>query len=423
MDKGFMIGAATAAHQVEGNNIHSDYWVMEHLKYSDFVEPSGDACDHYNRYEEDIRLLADAGCNAYRFGIEWARIEPKEGCFDEKEIEHYRKVLRFCYEMGITPIVTLQHFSSPAWLISKGGWGKRYVVSAFARYAKKIAEELGDLTPYVATINEANMGLQLQKVIDDMMKAGKKKEGGVQVGQNTGLDLKAIVFGMFEKGRAFKCSPFGVNTFLMPRNEKKEMIVMDAHRAAVKAIKAVNPEIKVGLTLSLFDYQAAPGGEEATARLWHEDFGWYLPYIKEDDFLGVQNYSRKIVDADGAREPDSGAPVTQMGYEDYPAAIGNVLRKVARDFPGELVVTENGIGTNDDARRCEFIKEAFSGVMAAREAGVHVTGYLHWSLLDNFEWQAGYAKTFGLIAVDRKTQIRYPKQSLSVLGALNRKEC
>lgn len=198
---------------------------------------------------------------------------------------------------------------------------------------------------------------------------------------------------------------------------------MDAHRAAVKAIKAVNPEIKVGLTLSLFDYQAAPGGEEATARLWHEDFGWYLPYIKEDDFLGVQNYSRKIVDADGAREPEVGAPVTQMGYEDYPAAIGNVLRKVARDFPGELVVTENGIGTNDDARRCEFIKEAFSGVMAAREAGVHVTGYLHWSLLDNFEWQAGYAKTFGLIAVDRKTQIRYPKQSLSVLGALNRKEC
>ena len=418
----FLIGAATAAHQVEGNNTHSDYWVMEHLKHSDFVEPSNDAVDHYNRYEEDIKLLADAGCNSYRFSIEWARIEPQESRFCKKEIEHYRKVLQYCYANGITPIVTLQHFSSPAWLISKGGWGKSYVVEAFARYAKKIAEELGDLTPYVATINEANMGLQLGKIAADMMKAGKKKEGGVQVGQNTGLDMKAIILGMFEKGRAFKCSPFGVNTFLMPRDEKKEANVMAAHRAAVKAIKEVNPKIKVGLTLSLFDYQAAPGGEEVTAKLWHEDFGWYLPHIKDDDFLGVQNYSRKIVDENGAREPAPGASVTQMGYEDYPAAIGNVLRKVAKEFPGELVVTENGIGTDNDARRCEFIKEAFAGVMAAKNDGVNVTGYLHWSLLDNFEWQAGYSKTFGLIAVDRSTQIRHPKGSLAVLGALNRKE-
>ncbi len=423
MEKGFMIGAATAAHQVEGNNIHSDFWVMENLKHSDFVEPSGMAVDHYNRYEEDIKLLADAGCNAYRFSIEWARIEPKEGKFCKKEIEHYRKVLQFCHDHGITPVVTLQHFSSPAWLISKGGWGKPYVADAFARYAKKIAEELGDLTPYVATINEANMGLQLGKIAADMMKAGKKKEGGVQVGQNTGLDMKAIILGMFEKGKAFKCSPFGVNTFLMPRDEKKEAFVMAAHCVAVRAIKAVRPEIKVGLTLSLFDYQAVPGGEKETAKLWHEDFGWYLPYIKDNDFLGVQNYSRKIVDENGAREPAEYALVTQMGYEDYPAAIGNVLRKVAKGFPGELVVTENGIGTDNDERRCEFIKEAFAGVMAAKEDGVPVTGYLHWSLLDNFEWQAGFSKTFGLVAVDRKTQIRFPKESLAVLGALNRKEC
>lgn len=422
MERKFLIGAATAAHQVEGNNTHSDFWVMEHLKHSDFVEPSGMAVDHYNRYTEDIKLLAEAGCNAYRFSIEWARIEPWEGCFDQKEIEHYRQVLLCCYENGITPIVTLQHFSSPAWLISKGGWGKSYVVNAFARYAKKVAAELGELIPYVCTINEANMGLQLHKISADMMKASKRKEGGVQVGQNMGLDIKAIILGMFEKGKAFKCSPFGVNTFLMPRDEKKEAFVMNAHRAAVKAIKAVNPDIKVGLTLSLFDYQPVLGGEAEAAKLWYEDFGWYLPHIKDNDFLGVQNYSRKIVDENGAREPASGVPVTQMGYEDYPAAIGNVLRKVAKEFPGELVVTENGIGTDNDARRCEFILEAFAGVMAAKNEGVNVTGYIHWSLLDNFEWQAGFSKTFGLISVDRKTQIRFPKESLRVLGALNRKD-
>lgn len=128
------------------------------------------------------------------------------------------------------------------------------------------------------------------------------------------------------------------------------------------------------------------------------------------------------MDANGSRKPAAGAPVTQMGYEDYPRSIGNVVRKVAKEFPGELIVTENGIGTDNDARRCEFIKEAYSGVMAAKEDGVPVKGYLYWSLLDNFEWQAGYSKTFGLIAVDRKTQTRHPKQSLKVLGALRGKE-
>lgn len=414
----FMIGASTAAHQVEGNNIHSDFWVMENLKHSDFAEPSGMAVDHYNRYEEDITLLAQAGCNAYRFSIEWARIEPKEGKFCQKAMEHYRRVLLFCHEKGITPIVTLHHFSTPAWIISKGGWCKEYVVGAFARYAGKIARELGDLIPYICTINEANMGFQLHKVIQDMMKAGKREEGGVQVGTNTDLNLKKIILGMFEQGWAFQCSPFAVNTFLKPRSEKQEQIVMRAHMEAGKAIKSVRPQQKVGLTLSLFDYQPIDGGEEAAAKLWQEDFGMYLPAIRDDDFLGVQNYSRKIVDAAGAREPAPGAPLTQMGYEDYPQAIGHVLRKVAKEFPGELVVTENGIGTDNDPRRCEFIKEAFAGVMAAKADGVPVTGYLHWSLLDNFEWQAGYCKTFGLIAVDRNTQTRCPKESLSVLGKL-----
>lgn len=419
--KKFLVGAATAAHQVEGNNIHSDYWVMENIRHSDFVEPSGESVDHYHRYEEDIRLLAGAGGNAYRFSIEWARIEPEEGRFDEEEIQHYRHVLHCCQENGITPIVTLHHFSSPAWLIRRGGWCKKTTIAFFARYARKIAEELGEYLPYICTINEANMGFQLHKVIADMMNAGKKKEGGVQVGQNTGLDMKTILLGMLEQGKAFGCSPFSINTFLKPRSQKQEIIVMEAHREAVKAIKELRPECKVGLTLSLFDYQSVSSGEKMTEQLWQEDFGFYLPWIKSDDFLGVQNYSRKLVDAKGAREPAPGVAVTQMGYEDYPQSIGNVLRQVAKDFPGELIVTENGISTDDDDRRCAFLQEAFAAVQRAKAEGVKVTGYLCWSLLDNFEWQAGYCKTFGLIAVDRKTQTRYPKKSLEVLGSLAEK--
>ena len=112
--KEFLLGAATAAHQVEGNNIHSDYWVQENLPHSQFVEPSGLAVDHYNRYAEDIQLMKKAGLNAYRFSIEWARIEPEEGHFDEKEVQHYLDVIHCCKENGLEPVVTLMHFTSPA---------------------------------------------------------------------------------------------------------------------------------------------------------------------------------------------------------------------------------------------------------------------------------------------------------------------
>lgn len=118
--KEFLLGASTAAHQVEGNNRYSDLWAQEQMEHSSFAEPSNDAVDHYHRYEEDIALLAGAGLNAYRFSIEWARVEPQEGCFDESELEHYRKVIRCCREHGVEPVVTLHHFSSPKWLIERG---------------------------------------------------------------------------------------------------------------------------------------------------------------------------------------------------------------------------------------------------------------------------------------------------------------
>lgn len=415
MSSKFLVGAATSAHQVEGNNIHSDNWVMENLEHSTFAERSGDAVDHYNKYEDDIEMLASAGCNAYRFSIEWARIEPEEGIYDEKELSHYRNVLDCCERNHITPIVTLHHFSSPEWLIGKGGWGAPYVEDAFARYAGYVVSKIDRKLPYVCTINEANMGFQLQKVIEDMMKS-MQREGNVQVGVN--MDMSAVMVGLEEQANAFGCDKEHINTFLAARSQEQELFVMRAHRKAYQAIKKVSLDTKVGLTLSLFDYQSAEDGMEEAARLWQEDFGFYLPYFKEDDFLGVQNYSRKIVTSAGAAEPAQDAPLTQMGYEDYPASIGHVLRKVAKEFHGELMVTENGISTRDDKRRCEFIREAYAGVESCVKDGLPVIGYCYWSLLDNFKWQAGFGKTFGLIAVDRSTQKRTAKESLQVLGAL-----
>lgn len=180
--KGFLVGAATAAHQVEGNNTNSDCWAQEQMKYSSYVEPSLDAVDHYNRFEEDIRLLADAGLNAYRFSIEWARIEPQEGVFDDSEIEHYRSVIECCKNYGVEPVVTLHHFSSPVWMIKKGGWEAQTAPEDFAKYVRYVIMRLGKELKYICTINEANMGIQVaaiaKRYMRQAMDMAKKAAGG-----------------------------------------------------------------------------------------------------------------------------------------------------------------------------------------------------------------------------------------------------
>ena len=423
--KGFLLGAATAAHQVEGNNTHSDCWAMEHMTHTSYVEPSLDAVDHYRRYDEDIQLLAEAGLNAYRFSIEWARIEPEEGMFDETEVEHYHSVIRCCKEHGVEPIVTLHHFSSPKWLITKGGWEADTTPGDFARYVRYVMGRLGGELNYVCTINEANMGIQVAAIAKRYMQqmmakaAAAKTDGTVQVGMN----LEKMMAN--QEAAAKECvAVFGVpkvEMFTNPRTERGDGIVMEAHKAARAVIRETSPHIKVGLTLSLHDIQALPGGEENALQEWAEEFTHYLPAIADDDFLGVQNYTRSRVDSTGSLPTPEGAELTQMDYEFYPEALENVIRKVHEDFPGELIVTENGIATGDDARRMEFIRRALQGVHSCMTDGIPVKGYCYWSLLDNFEWQKGYSMTFGLIAVDRKTQTRFPKESLAYLGGMKEK--
>ncbi|MDO4305390.1 MAG: family 1 glycosylhydrolase [Eubacteriales bacterium] len=432
--KEFLVGTATAAHQVEGNNIHSDYWAQEQMEYTSFSEPSLDAVDHYNRYEEDIRLMKEAGLNAYRFTIEWARIEPEEGKFDENEVEHYRKVIRCCKEHGIVPIVTMMHFSSPKWLICKGGWEAESTVEYFKRYCTYIAKQLGNELEYVCTINEANMGIQLaavakrymlqmQKTLtekqsdaeDAAKKAAEKMEGSVQVGLNMDNFMERQKAAAQENRKIFGTEVPQV--FVSSRTPQGDLLVMRAHEAARDAMKKLCPHLKLGLTLSLHDMQPLPGGEETAAREWNEEFLHYLPFIKNDDFLGIQNYTRTIMDAEGSLPAPDGAEMTQMNYEYYPEALEHVIRKVAEEYKGDIIVTENGVATADDTRRVEFIHRAMQGVKACLEDEIPVKGYMYWSLLDNFEWQKGFSMMFGLIAVDRKTQTRYPKESLKVLGS------
>ena len=423
--KGFFIGAATAAHQVEGNNIHSDYWAQENLPHTSFTEPSGLTCDHYNRYEEDIRLLAEAGLNAYRFSIEWARIEPEEGQFDEREIEHYRKVIACCKAHGVEPIVTLMHFTSPVWLIRKGGWEAESTIGYFRRYATYVTEKLGAELRYICTINEANMGLQLaaiakrfQLMAQQAAAKAKSAEGTVQVGMNFEKMMENAKFAAMENAQIFGTPQPQI--FVSSRTAEGDKLVFRAHQAAKEAIKAIYPDMQLGITLSMHDLQALPGGEKFAEDAWDEEFRHYLPYIREDDFLGVQNYTRTQYGPQGQLPCPEGAELTQMDYEFYPEALEHVIRRVHEDFKGDLIVTENGVAVSDDSRRVEFIRRALQGVENCLKDSIPVKGYCHWSLMDNFEWQKGYSMTFGLIAVDRETQKRTPKPSLAFLGSFAR---
>ncbi|MBR4457238.1 MAG: glycoside hydrolase family 1 protein [Solobacterium sp.] len=419
--KGFLIGASTAAHQVEGNNIHSDYWAQELLPHTSFSEPSGEACDHYRRYEEDIRMMAEAGLNAYRFSVEWARIEPEEGAFDDNEIEHYRKVIACCRENHIEPIVTLMHFTSPVWLIRKGGWEAETTVEYFRRYASYVTKKLGSELNYICTINEANMGLQLaaitkrfQLMAQQAQKNAKSAEGTVQVGMNFEKMMENMKYASMENAGVFGTPQPQI--FVSSRTPEGDILVMKAHQAAREAIKEQFPDMKVGVTLSMHDLQAQEGGESFAEAAWEEEFTHYLPYIAEDDFLGVQNYTRTLYGPQGQLPAPEGAELTQMDYEFYPEALEHVIRKVHEDFRGDLIVTENGIATADDSRRIAFITQALEGVKNCIDDGIPVKGYFHWSLMDNFEWQKGFSMMFGLIAVDRTTQKRTPKESLKFLG-------
>ena len=414
----FLWGAATAAHQVEGDNVSSDFWALEHAPNSPFAEPSGQACDHYRLFRQDIALLADLGLTSYRFSIEWARIEPEDGFVSRAALAHYREVLEACHEAGLTPVVTLHHFSSPHWLKQLGGWEYEGTPERFAAYTRTVMSELGDLIPYVCTINETNIGRIIRRMITN---AGEGRRSVLEQAP-VGLGTRPVAGEATspDASEASAAAPDMGGVFLFSFSDKAFDTITQAHVAARRVIKEVSPHTQVGMTLALQDVQALPGGEKNAEEIWTELFEDFLPAIDGDDFLGVQNYSRIRVGPDGVVPTPEDAEVTQMGYEFYPRALGNVLRRAASaGIP--MVVTENGVATDDDERRAVFIRQALEGVENCLADGVDVRGYLHWTALDNFEWMAGYRPKFGLIAVDRNTQRRTVKNSARLLGEIARR--
>ena len=406
----FLIGAASAAHQVEGNNLNNDVWAQEHMAHSGYRTRSGLACNHYMTYRNDIEKMKAAGLNAYRFSLEWSRIEPQEGRFNQREMDHYLDMISACRENGIEPIITLFHFTSPVWLIRKGGWEAQTTVDYFRRYAEYVCNSLKDCNiRYICTINEANIGVLIAKYI--AMAKQREGNGALQIGMDTQEMVKQA-----QAARKENLEIFGSEDpafFVAPRSPQGIEIVKKAHKAAVEVIHSLLPGCKAGLSLSLNDIQYDPSGKTLADQLWQNEFLQFTDALTDDDYFGLQNYTRSVISENGELPPSESAILTQMGYEYYPQGLENILRKVYQTVGKEVLITENGIATDDDSLRISFIDTALRGVLRCREDGIPVSGYLYWSLIDNFEWQSGFSMQFGLMEND---QDHTPKQSLHHLG-------
>jgi beta-glucosidase len=394
----FLWGASTAPHQIEGNNVNSDWWAQEQVTPG--MELSGDAVDSYHRWREDITLLAEAGLNSYRFGIEWARIEPLPGRFSKAELAHYRRQIEFCFQLGITPVITLQHFTTPLWFAKDGGWSAPDAGDKFTRFVTE-ATAILDGVEWVATMNEPNM----QAAIMTAMARMAAQAGG----QWQSPTVEAEYASDEERAQAAR------NDFLAYADPEIGRKFVDIHHAAREIVRA-RTGAKVGWTIAAGALTAQPGGEAKLEEIRHgkEDIFW--EGSRGDDFAGVQAYSSQEVDANGLVPHPQLPDNTLVGTTFRPDSLEMAVRHATEVTQGvPILVTENGIATGDDTERIRYTDAALRGLHSAIADGIDVRGYLHWSLLDNFEW-GHWEPTFGLIGVDRETFVRTPKPSLGWLG-------
>ena len=363
-----------------------------------FREPSGDACDHYTRYASDIQLLAKLGFKAYRFSLEWSRIEPERGEFSLAQLDHYKRVAAACRENGIAPLLTLHHFSSPLWFARSGAWEKAESADLFARYTQKVAKTLGDLPLGYCTINEINVPPFL-----------KRNQARIP-----GLPQLRKLFGD-------KAGSSEFSTFLFGDADKTIDNLTMAHTKAMAALRAESSRTIAGMTLAMRDHQSVPGGEDNLRAIQKTDYEPFLDLARKDGFIGVQAYSRIRVGAGAELPADPQSEKTESGSEYYPKALENSIRYASARAKVPVYVTENGIPTKNDAQRVRYIDEALAGLKRCLDDNIDVRGYFHWSAFDSFEFLYGYQHPYGLIAVDRQTFERKPKPSAQHLGSIARK--
>ncbi len=391
---GFLWGAATAAHQVEGGNTNDwsqwekknaarlakeaeAYWKKwQREKFPEMLKPenyiSGRACDHYNRYEEDFDLAKEMGHNTHRFSIEWSRIEPEEGKFNQEEIEHYRKVIRALKGRGIEPFVTLWHWTMPIWFTGMGAFGKRKNIKYFVRFCETMVEELKDEVKFWIVLNEPEI---------------------------------YAAHGYFNG----QWPPQKRNIFIYLKVLKN---LARAYKAVFFAIKKIANSTSVGISKNNVYFE----GWLSPLVNWWWNF-CFLNIIKNYlDFIGLNYYFHNRIK--GCRfNQNKNKETTDMGWEIYPEGIYHVLMGLKK-YQKPVYITENGLADADDKQRAKFVIDHLKFIHKAISEGVDVKGYFHWSLLDNFEWDKGFWPRFGLIEVDYETLERKPRPSCRIYAEI-----
>lgn len=365
----FLWGAATSSHQIEGGQ-DNDWTEWELSGHG--AEPSGRATDHWQRWREDLDLFRSLGLISYRFSLEWSRIEPTPGAFNEEALAQYRAMIVRMRELGMTPLLTLHHFTLPRWIAHHGGFLHPDAPAWFARYTRRVMDAVGDLVDLYVTINEP---------------------------------LVMVVMGWL-----IAWWPPGAHGF--QRAFRLIRRLADVHQASYETIKAQKPEAWAGLAHHLIAF------EPWTAAPWDRAMTRVLTYLMNDrfinmvgdrqDFIGVNYYTRQYGKGTGGLHPIQsrpGTPLTDLGWEIYPEGLLQVLRRVGR-FHRPILITENGIATRDDAVRKAYLRDHLAAVSQAQREGLDVRGYFYWSAMDNFEWTEGFEPRFGLIDVNYETLVR-----------------
>ncbi|MFA7315920.1 MAG: glycoside hydrolase family 1 protein [Candidatus Paceibacterota bacterium] len=365
--KGFLWGSATASYQVEGGIENCDWAIL--AKQTKKIPEALNACEHYTRYDADFDIIQSLNQNAHRLSIEWARIEPKEGEFDNNAIEHYRQVLINLKQRGIHRSVTIWHFTLPMWFYEKGGFEKEENIFYFVRYAKKVIESLKDVTSDFSSINEP------------------------------------MVYASNGYLRAF-WPPFKRNLFILLKVISN---IATAHNEIYAWKKMAFPDVILGIAKNNVSFEGSGFITKKIAKfLWWFRNDRFLLMIKGNvDFIGLNYYFHTMV---GSR---SKGPFSDMGWEIYPKGIYDLLIDLKK-YNVPLYITENGIADERDDRRGDFISQHIEWVHKAIEDGANVKGYYYWSLLDNFEWAFGFSKRFGLIEINYDTMERNIRPSALV---------
>jgi beta-glucosidase len=362
--EGFCWGAATASFQVEGG-IENNDWAE--AARNDRVPVAGIAVDHYNRYEEDFDLAKMLGHNSHRISIEWSRIEPEEGIFNEKEIEHYKKVLKALRERDIKPFVTIWHFTLPLWFYKKGGFENPESPKIFARYAKKIYSELSDYCVNWATMNEP------------MVYAW----GGY----------------LTKEWPPFRIAP---TTFLKVVNN-----LIKSHNLAYKEIKSLGLPCNVDFVKNNVYYTSNKKPWNLLIKYFSIYF-WNHRFIRKTlknlDSISLNYYFHHQF---GRRKEFD---TSDMGWDLDPEGIYHVLKELKR-YNKKIYITEAGIADEKDVLRANYIRRLIFWIYKALQEGVDVRGYMYWSLLDNYEWKHGFSGRFGLIYIDPETLKRRVRNS------------